>query len=252
MKVLVCGAAGVVWIKDVANIGGWLENTVAVKEKGKKHKGCDVEVLVESTQSSMSFLGSCLVGRLEEGVTDLPSAMEIQRLAQRNWKVTAGVQASELGGACFLFTLSLVEEAQRVLRGRWSFGDRRVELEWWSPTGCCVKKGEVAAEVWVRVLGLPLHLWILRCSERLEISVVDDETKKRTHFCWARIAVTAAPAKIPASVKVAMGGWLFELPLWVEKGPKVVFQLVFRWTGEGMEDVTGLHVVVRRGEEGGG
>ncbi|KAI8572482.1 hypothetical protein RHMOL_Rhmol01G0202600 [Rhododendron molle] len=138
-KVLVCGAAGVVRIKDVANIGGWPENTVAVKEKGKKHKGCDVEVLVESTQSSMSFLGSCLVGRLEEGVTDLPAAMEIQRRAQRNWKVTAGVQASELGGACFLFTLPLVEDAQGVLRARWSFGDRRVELEWWLPTGCCVK-----------------------------------------------------------------------------------------------------------------
>ncbi|KAI8572483.1 hypothetical protein RHMOL_Rhmol01G0202700 [Rhododendron molle] len=58
----------------------------------------------------------------------------------------------------------------------------------------------------------------------------------------------ATPAKIPASVKVAMGDWLFELPLWVEKGPKVVFQL-FLGGREGMEDVTGLHVVVRRGEE---
>lgn len=62
---------------------------------------------------------------------------------------------------------------------------------------------------------------------------VDDETKKRTHFRWARIAVTAAPAKIPASVKVVMGGWLFELPLWVEKGRKWCFNLFLGGQGRG-------------------
>lgn len=73
--------------------------------------------------------------------------------------MSAGVQVSDLGGAYFLFTLPSVEEAQRVLKGSWSFGERKVELDWWSPIGGCVKQGEVCSEVWVRVLGLPLHLW---------------------------------------------------------------------------------------------
>ncbi|KAG5531627.1 hypothetical protein RHGRI_026296 [Rhododendron griersonianum] len=48
--------------------------------------------------------------------------------------------------------------------------------------------------------------------------------RQRTHLWWARIAVRAPPENIPATVKIAMGSWLFEVTLWVEKGPKVVFQ----------------------------
>ncbi|KAG5544106.1 hypothetical protein RHGRI_016751 [Rhododendron griersonianum] len=39
-----------------------------------------------------------------------------------------------------------------------------------------------------------------------------------------RIAVRAPPENIPATVKIAMGSWLFEVTLWVEKGPEVLFQ----------------------------
>ncbi|KAH7859110.1 hypothetical protein Vadar_031653 [Vaccinium darrowii] len=52
--------------KDVANISGWPVNTVVVEEIGRMRKGCDVEVRVDSTESNMNFLGTCLVGRLED------------------------------------------------------------------------------------------------------------------------------------------------------------------------------------------
>lgn len=144
--------------KEVAEIGGWRANFVTVKEKGRRHRGCDVDVNVDSTDGIMSFLGRCLVGKLENGALALPSAMEGQRWAQKTWKVTAGVQVSELGGASFLVSLPLVEEAQRILKGCWNFGGRRMELVWWSPVGCRVKQGEEAEE-WVRILGLPLQFW---------------------------------------------------------------------------------------------
>lgn len=81
------------------------------------------------------------MGKLENGALAFPSSMEGQRWAQKTWKVTTGVQVSELGGALFLVSLPLVEEAQRILKGCWNFGGRRMELVWWSPVGCCVKRG---------------------------------------------------------------------------------------------------------------
>ncbi|KAG5556986.1 hypothetical protein RHGRI_007290 [Rhododendron griersonianum] len=187
---------------DVANIGDWPTNTVEVVEKARKRRGCDVEVRAKSTQHTTRFLGRCLVGRLEEGVAVLPSAMEVQRWAQRSWKVTAGVQVSDLGGVDFLFTLPSVEEAQR---------------------------GEAPSVVWVRILGLPRHLWDSEVFREIGdfcggFVRVDDNTRRRDNLRWARIAIRVAPEMIPAKVKVAMGGWVFDLPLWVEKGPLVVFQ----------------------------
>ncbi|KAI8555492.1 hypothetical protein RHMOL_Rhmol05G0177000 [Rhododendron molle] len=171
--------------KDVANIGGWPVNTMVV-EKGRKSRVCEVEVRANSTQANMRFLGRCLVGRLEDGSMALPTSMEVQRWAQNMWKVTAGVQVQELGGASFLFTLPSVE-VQRVLRVRWSLGGRKLGLEWWLPVGCCVKQGSDISEVWVRILGLPLHLW--DCAIFREIgefyggfSRVNEETSQRLHL----------------------------------------------------------------------
>lgn len=143
----------------VASIDGWPSNNVVVEKEGQRRKGCDIEVRAESTEKSMCFLGRCLVGRLENGAVKLPAAMEVQRWAQRSWKVTAGVQVFDLGGFSFLFALPSVEEAQRVVKGQWGFEGRRMNLEWWSPTVCCTKKGDDCSEVWVKILGLPLQLW---------------------------------------------------------------------------------------------
>ncbi|KAG5540961.1 hypothetical protein RHGRI_020999 [Rhododendron griersonianum] len=214
--------------KDVANIGGWPVNTVVVEMEGRRRRVCDVEVRAESSESNMRFLGRCLVGRLEDRSMALPEAMEVQRWAQKMWKVSAGVHVQELGGASFLFTLPSAEEALRVLRGRWSLGGRRLDLERWSPFGCCVKQGSGISEVWVRILGLPLHLWDFAVFKEIGefcggFLRVDEETSMRLHLRWARIAVRAVPELIPRSVKVAVGGWTYELPLWVENGPTVVF-----------------------------
>ncbi|KAI8547767.1 hypothetical protein RHMOL_Rhmol07G0221100 [Rhododendron molle] len=213
---------------EVANIGEWPENTVAVGEKGEKRRGCDVDVRDDSTQKMMRFLERCLVGRMEKGGLALPAAMEVQRWAQKTWKVTAGVQVLELRGCLFLFLLPSFEEAQRVLQGDWIFKGRRLDLEWWSPVGCCVKPGDASSEVWVKILGLPLQFWDFEVFREIGnhcggFLFVDEETRQRTHLQWARIAVRAPPENVPATVKIATGSWLFKVTLWVEKGPKVVF-----------------------------
>lgn len=79
---------------------------------------------------------------------------------------------------------------------------------------------------------------------------MDEETSQRLHLHWARIAIRAAPEMIPASVKVAMGGWVYELPLWVENGLRVVFSpsLEIEKCGDGVPH----GITVGGGSRGGG
>ena len=34
-----------------------------------------------------------------------------------------------------------------------------LHLDWWSPDSGCVKRKDAIQEAWIRVVGLPLHLW---------------------------------------------------------------------------------------------
>ncbi|RVW47704.1 hypothetical protein CK203_107044 [Vitis vinifera] len=36
---------------------------------------------------------------------------------------------------------------------------RRLQLDWWGPDVDCFREGACISEVWVSVLGLPMHLW---------------------------------------------------------------------------------------------
>lgn len=116
----------------------------------------------------------------------------------------------------------------------------------------------------MHILGLPHHLWDFKVFKEIGdfcggFVRVADETGHRLHFRWARIAIWNVPDKIPVRVKVAVGGWLFELPLWVEKGPLVVFQPVMEGMSPdfsggdelgriGGEETCGVHSRCARGD----
>ena len=51
------------------------------------------------------------------------------------------------------------EEAKQVQEnGSRVFKGDALHLEWWNPSVWCVQKDQ-AKEAWIRVVGLPLHLW---------------------------------------------------------------------------------------------
>ena len=55
------------------------------------------------------------------------------------------------------------KEARWVLDARRrSFKGEMLQLDWWSPDAGCVKRKESVQEAWLRVVGLPLHLWTPR------------------------------------------------------------------------------------------
>lgn len=60
----------------------------------------------------------------------------------------------------FLFQFSSPEEARYVLeKGRRWFKEGTLGLEWWSPGSGCVPKEDLGKHLWMRMVGLPLHLW---------------------------------------------------------------------------------------------
>ena len=69
-----------------------------------------------------------------------------------------------------------------------------MHLEWWTPsTGCKGRKGQ-ETEVWIRVVGLPLHLWIGEILKKVGGScgyfvALEEETALKTDLHWARILV---------------------------------------------------------------
>ncbi|KAI7984015.1 hypothetical protein LOK49_LG15G02448 [Camellia lanceoleosa] len=103
-------------------------NAVVVPGVGEE----DVVVRQGSGADWVSFLDSCLVGRV--GELGEPG-MELSRLSAWvlwMWPVTGGVQVKAIGGQYVLFIFSSQVDATKILAG-----DRRLKallsLDWWSP-----------------------------------------------------------------------------------------------------------------------
>ena len=98
-----------------------------------------------------------------------------------------------------------MENGSRIFRGE------VLHLECWTPsTGFTRRKGQ-DQEVWIRVVGLPLHLWTEEILEKIGDScggfvVLDKETSLRKNLLWARILVKMNSTGRPTSVNLLAGG----------------------------------------------
>ncbi|KAI8026314.1 hypothetical protein LOK49_LG02G00100 [Camellia lanceoleosa] len=127
-------------------------NAVVVPGVGEE----DVVVRQGTGADWLSFLDSCLVGRV--GELGEPG-MELSRLSSwvlRMWPVTGGVQVKSFGGQYVLFIFSSQVDATKILAGDWLVEARR----------CRALIGGHGKDIthsqrqscWIQVLGLPLHL----------------------------------------------------------------------------------------------
>ena len=110
-----------------------------------------------------------------------------------------------LGGSLILFKFEDVVEAKRVFHSRvkW-FNGKSLLLKWWNPSMGCLMEARDVREVWVRVLGLLLHLWgkglFKRLGEACESLVaIDEDTAECRNSQWARI-LARIKGKLPSSL----------------------------------------------------
>ena len=133
----------------------------------------------------------------------------------------------ELRRGLWLFGFESPNEARRILReGTGRLGGLPISLrEWGKDVGCMVGR-ETSKTVWVRLLGLPLHIWsrpILKCiGDKCGGFVAEDEnTAFLSDLRWARIRVKWDGSSNPPSVVVSEGDRCFVIQLWWEFQPQM-------------------------------
>lgn len=99
-----------------------------------------------------------------------------------------------MGDNRFLFEFASKTVAEHVLRGEWFWKRHKFKLQWWSPMAGTVPAVEEVYHTWIRLVGLPLHLWSQKvfaavgdyCGGRIQ---TEEETELRNHLKWARLKV---------------------------------------------------------------
>ena len=112
-----------------------------------------------------------------------------------------------------------------LVRGPRRFKERLLSLERWQhETGCFVKE-ESYKEAWVRVLGLPLHLW----SREVFIKIgdccggfvaMDEGSVNSVQIQWVRILVRLNGRSLPVSSQLVVESMCYSIQLWWEIPPK--------------------------------
>ena len=115
----------------------------------------------------------------------------------------------------------VMENGSRICRGE------AMHLEWWSPSTGCKGSTEEDQEVWIRVVGLPLHLWTEQILKKVGNGcggyiALDKNTEQRKDLRWARILVKKDRTEKPSSANLLAGARSYELQIWWEIQPRVM------------------------------
>lgn len=110
-------------------------------------------------------------------------------------KKAFGVNIYELYGDMFLFEFPDNFMAEKTLQGQWKWRNLSFYLEWWSPVVGCMPNSMEVNKNWIKIIGIPLHLWSQQVFEEIEQLyggwvATEEETKLKNHMKWARIFVT--------------------------------------------------------------
>ena len=109
------------------------------------------------TLGSLQF---CLTGRWKTQLEPYPKSEELEAWFRDAWRLNEEVMLTVLNEDLLLLEFNSPEKAKWVLEsGRRSFKGGVLQLDWWSPESGCIRSKGLVQEAWIRVVGLPLHLW---------------------------------------------------------------------------------------------
>ena len=174
-------------------LGSFVE--VVSRKTGKSGESFWMHLWDRELLSREEQLSRCLVSCFGGSFEFVPLLSSLKRWAFESWLLKGDLRISGLGGALVLFEFKNKCEANMVLlRGCRRFEDREFILQRWGPEVGCTWNESHAKEGWVRVVGLPLHLWSREVFKRIGeccggYVVVDKETTFFSQLQWARILV---------------------------------------------------------------
>ena len=101
----------------------------------------------------------CIVGHCKTSSDYIPDLPTLKKWAMHNWSLKGNVKLVYLGGALILFDFETISKAEKALHsGRKMFMGKLPLLGRCSPVVGCLRNGVHLSEIWVRVVGLPMHL----------------------------------------------------------------------------------------------
>ncbi|KAH0657335.1 hypothetical protein KY285_032217 [Solanum tuberosum] len=201
----------------------WQTRSLRTAEINSK-KGI-VEVLDKMDVQEDGLLGRCLVGYCREESKEGPTLAEIRRWSTTTWKKVFGLNIYELYDEMFLFEFPNRYMAEQTIHGQWRWKNYRFHLEWWKPTLGCIPRAATVEKIWVRAVGIPLHLWSKKVFKEIgEICrgwvATEEETELKNHMKWARILVSNDGSSIPREVAISRNGVKYHFPIWAECKPQ--------------------------------
>ncbi|KAH0654386.1 hypothetical protein KY289_032064 [Solanum tuberosum] len=112
-----------------------------------------------------------------------------------------------------------------IVRGDWFWKSYKFSLQWWSPTSNPIF--ERPNQVWIRVVGLLLHLWSQKVFREIGNLYggwirTEVETELRNHLKWVRLKVQADGESILSTVELTYGDLTFKVQIWVETLARVI------------------------------
>ena len=145
----------------------------------------------------------------------------------RSWGLQGKLGLARLEKGGILLEFEVVGEAKCVL----SFGNRLVGgvqlgLERWSPRCGCEEEGGNRKEVWVKILGLPISLWVPSILRRVGdecggFVAMDTQTEKMEDLQWARILIKTKNEVLPSTLDIVVEEVCYSLSLWWEMRPEM-------------------------------
>ncbi|RVW47728.1 Transposon TX1 uncharacterized 149 kDa protein [Vitis vinifera] len=184
------------------------------------------EIEKETLDRNEELLRRCLVGSWEGDADRLLDPVSFGSWAKNSWFLEGNLWLSNVRENLMLLEFEFEDEAERVFSsGARRFRGRSFRLEKWKPSvGCLKGVNEEARHVWVRILGLPLHLWGRSLFKQFGDScgryvAVDENTTERRNLKWARVLVETSGWQHPSSLQVVAGASCYALQLWWEEEP---------------------------------
>ncbi|WMV46345.1 hypothetical protein MTR67_039730 [Solanum verrucosum] len=202
----------------------WLSKSIREAETNSLEE--NIEVLSQMESHENGLLKRCLVGHLEGGNKEKRTLSEVRRWSSLLWKKAFGVNIYEMYGRKFLFEFPNRNMAEQTLQGQWNWKNQRFNLEWWFPLVGCTPNNIPTKETWVRIIGIPLHLWSSQVFQEIGNLcggwlATEEETELKNHMMWARILVENDGRNIPKEVSVSRYGVVYHFPIWAESHVRV-------------------------------
>ena len=146
-------------------------------------------------QRRLEQLNRCLVGWWGNSAVPIPELDFLRRWVKLAWLPKESLRIAMLGRGLLLFEFETMREAK----------ENFLCLEKWNPEVGCFQKEFHANEAWVRVLGLPLHLWSRKVFKKIGdgcgvFITKDEDTTCMAELQWARILVKLDGRSLPSSV----------------------------------------------------